>query len=98
MPKMVCFFVTRNSKQTFVYDSPMPSRGDHMKTLTLLFGLIFVLFAECSQGAAKQPSSAQKNNQNAVYENQYMKVVLRPGWTARKTRANPAAVNIVKAN
>ena len=69
-----------------------------MKNFTLLCGLSFLLLAECSQGTAQQQSSAQQNNQNTVYENQYMKVVLPPGWTAKKPRRTPAAVNIAKGN
>ncbi len=69
-----------------------------MKNFTLLFGLSFLLLAECSQGTAQQQSSTQQNNQNTVYENQYMRVVLLPGWTAKKTRRIPAAVNIAKGN
>jgi len=69
-----------------------------MKNFTLLCGLSFLLLAECSQGTAQQQSSAQRNNQNTVYENQYMKVVLPPGWTAKKPRRTPAAVNIAKGN
>ena len=69
-----------------------------MKNFTLLCGLSFLLLAECSQGTAQQQSSAQQNNQNTVYENQYMKVVLPPGWTAKKRRRTPAAVNIAKGN
>ncbi|HEV3041929.1 MAG TPA: hypothetical protein VHA33_29475 [Candidatus Angelobacter sp.] len=72
--------------------------GDFMKNFTLLCGLIFLLLAECSQGTAEQQTSAQQNNQNTVYENQYLKVVLLPGWTAKKARRTPAAVNISKGN
>lgn len=66
--------------------------------LLLLGGLIFLLLAECSPGAAQQPSNAQQKRQNAVYENQYMKVVLAPGWTAKRPRRTPGAVNIAKGN
>ena len=69
-----------------------------MKTFTTLCALSFLLFAVCSQGAAQQPSKAQPNNQNTVYENQYMKVVLQPGWRATRPRRIPAAVNISKGN
>src|SRR5260370_27174018 len=69
-----------------------------MKNFTLLCGMSFLLLAECSQGAAQQQSSAQQPNQNTVYENQYMKVVLLPGWTAKNPRRTPAAVNIAKGN
>lgn len=71
-----------------------------MKNFALLLpcGLIFLLLAECGQGAAQQPSNAQQKKQNTVYENQYMKVVLLPGWTAKSPRRAPAAVNIAKGN
>ena len=69
-----------------------------MKILALLWGLSFLLLAECSQGAAQLQLSAQPNSQNTVYENPYMKVVLLPGWTAKSARRTPAAVNIAKGN
>jgi len=69
-----------------------------MKKFTILCALSFWLFAGCSQGAAQQQAKAQQNNQNAVYENQYMKLVLLPGWTATRPRRIPAAVNISKGN
>jgi hypothetical protein len=71
-----------------------------MKTLTVLCGLIFVLLAECGKGAgaAQQPSSPQQDNQNKVYENQYLRIVLLPGWTAKSPRRHPGAVNIAKGN
>jgi hypothetical protein len=69
-----------------------------MRNFTSLCGLIFLLLAACSHGAAQQQSSAQQIDHNTVYENQYMKVVLLPGWTAKKARRAPAAVNIVKGN
>ena len=56
-----------------------------------------MLLAAGSQGAQQQ-SSTQQKNQNTVYENQYMKIVLRPGWTARKPGRIPTAVNITKGN
>jgi len=69
-----------------------------MKRFTLPGALIFLLLAEGSQGAVQPQSSAQPNNQNRVYENQYMKVDLLPGWTAKSARSIPAAVNIAKGN
>ena len=69
-----------------------------MTKFTVLRGLIFLLLAQCCQSTAQQPSGAQHNNQNKVYENQYMKVVLRAGWTAKKAGRNRAAVNITKGN
>jgi hypothetical protein len=69
-----------------------------MKRFVMLSALIFLLLAECSQGAVQQQASAQRDNQNRVYENQYMKVDLLPGWTAKKARSIPAAVNITKGN
>ena len=69
-----------------------------MKKFTILCGLNFLLLAGCSQGAAQQQSKAQQNDQNTVYENQYMKIVLLPGWTATRPRRIPAAVNITKGN
>lgn len=69
-----------------------------MKRFTIPGALIFLLLAECSQGAVQQQSSAQRNHQNRVYENQYMKVDLLPGWTAKNARSIPAAVNITKGN
>jgi hypothetical protein len=69
-----------------------------MKKFTVLCGLNFLLFAGCSQGAAQQQSKAQQNDQNTVYENQYLKVVLLPGWKATRPRRIPAAVNISKGN
>ncbi|HTC95992.1 MAG TPA: hypothetical protein VK699_21300 [Terriglobales bacterium] len=69
-----------------------------MKKFTILCALSFLLFAGSSQGAAQQQPKAQQNNQNTVYENQYMKVVLQPGWRATTPRRIPAAVNISKGN
>jgi len=69
-----------------------------MKNFTLLCGLSCLLLAGCSQGTAQQQSSAQQKNQDTVYENQYMKVVLLPGWRAKSPRRTPAAVNIAKGN
>src|SRR5262245_41245843 len=69
-----------------------------MKNFTLVCGSIFLLLAECSQGAAERQPGAQQNNQNTVYENQYMKVVLLPGWAAKSPRRHPGAVNIAKGN
>jgi hypothetical protein len=69
-----------------------------MQKLSILCALIFVLFAPCSRGAAQQPSGAQPENQNAAYENQYMKVVLQPGWAAKKPRRTLSAVNITRGN
>lgn len=69
-----------------------------MKIFTLLWGLSFLLLAECSQCAAQPQLSTQQNSQNTVYENPYMKVVLLPGWTAKSARRTPAAVNIAKGN
>jgi hypothetical protein len=69
-----------------------------VKNFPLLCALSLLLLAECDPSAAQQPSSAQQNNPSTVYENQYMKVVLLPGWTARRSRRNPAAVNIAKGN
>jgi hypothetical protein len=69
-----------------------------MKRFTLLCGLIVLLVAECSQGAAQQQASTQPSSQNTVYENQYLRVVLPPGWTAKSPRRHPAAVNIAKGN
>src|SRR5512136_564508 len=69
-----------------------------MKKFTILCGLMFLLFAAGSPGAAQPQSKAQPNNQSAVYENQYMKVVLQPGWTATRPRRHLAAVNITKGD
>jgi hypothetical protein len=69
-----------------------------MKNVTVLCGLIFWLLAECIQGAAQQPSNTQQNDQNLAYENEYMKVVLLPGWTAKSPRRHPGAVNIARGN
>jgi len=68
-----------------------------MKKFTISGGLVFLLLAAGSQGAQQQ-SSTQQKNQNTVYENQYMKIVLLPGWTARKPGRIPTAVNITKGN
>src|SRR5260370_7933431 len=70
------------------------SRGDLMKKFTILCGLNFLLLAGCSQGAAQQQSKAQQNDQNTVYENQYMKIVLLPGLTATRPRPIPPPVKI----
>jgi hypothetical protein len=69
-----------------------------MRKLTILCGLNFLLLARWSQGAAQPQLKTQQNNQNTVYENQYMKVVLPPGWSATRPRRFPAAVNITKGN
>src|SRR5579872_1962875 len=69
-----------------------------MRNFALLCGLSILLFAACSQSTAQQQSSTQQNSRNTVYENQYMKVVLPSGWTAKKARRAPAAVNIAKGN
>jgi hypothetical protein len=69
-----------------------------MKNLTILCGLTFLLLAGCIQSAAQQPSKAQPNHPNAVYENQYMKLALPAGWKATRPRRIPAAVNITKGN
>src|SRR5215471_2280678 len=69
-----------------------------MKNFTLLCGLSCLLLAGCSQGTAQQQSSAQQKNQNTVYENQYMRVILLPGWTAKSPRRTPTAVNIAKGS
>ncbi|HEV3037011.1 MAG TPA: hypothetical protein VHA33_04410 [Candidatus Angelobacter sp.] len=69
-----------------------------MNKFTILPGLIFLLLTECVQGPAEQQSRAQQSNQKPVYENQYMKVILLPGWAAKKAGRNPAAVNITKGN
>jgi hypothetical protein len=69
-----------------------------MKTFSPRCGLIFLLLAACSQGTTQQQSSAKQNHENTVYENQYMKLVLLPGWTAKRTRRTPAAVNIAKGS
>jgi hypothetical protein len=68
-----------------------------MKKATILWGLNSLLLA-CSQGAVQPESKGQQSNQTAVYENQYMKVALQPGWTASRPRRIPAAVNITKGN
>src|SRR5215467_1862391 len=67
-----------------------------MKKSTVLCGLIFLLLAESSLSVAQQSPSAQPKD--AVYENQYMKIVLPAGWTAKQPRRAPAAVNIAKGN
>jgi len=69
-----------------------------MRKFAILCGLNFLLLAGGSQGIAQQPTKAQPNNQNTVYENQFMKLVLQPGWRATKPRRIPAAVNITKGN
>lgn len=69
-----------------------------MKEITILWGLGLLLLAGWGQGAAQAQAKAQPDKQNAVYENQYMKVVLQPGWKATRPRRLPAAVNIVKGN
>ena len=69
-----------------------------MKNFTTLCAMSFLLLAGCIQGAAQQQSTVQQSNQNTVYENQYMKVVLPPGWKATRPRRIPAAVNITKGN
>lgn len=69
-----------------------------MRKLTIPGGLVALLLAASSQGTAQQQSGTQKEKQNAVYENQYMKVVLPPGWTAKKSGRIPTAVNITKGN
>lgn len=69
-----------------------------MKNFTLLCALMFLLLTTCSQGSAQQQSNARQNKQNTVYENQYMKVALLPGWTAKKPRRTPGAVNIAKGH
>jgi hypothetical protein len=67
-----------------------------MNKFTILCGLNFLLLV--GQGTAQQPSKAQPDSQNTVYENQYMKLVLQPGWKATRPRRIPAAVNITKGN
>jgi hypothetical protein len=69
-----------------------------MHKFTILPGLIFLLLTECVQGPAQRQPSAQNSGQNAVYENQFMKVILLPGWAAKKAGRNPAAVNIIKGH
>lgn len=69
-----------------------------MRKVGILAGLIFLLLAERYQGTAQQRPTAQRNNQNTAYENQYMKIVLLPGWTAKTPRRAPAAVNITKGS
>ena len=69
-----------------------------MKKLTILCGLNFLLLAGCIQGTAQQQSKGQPGNQNAVYEDQYMKLVLQPGWRATRARRVPGAVNITKGS
>src|SRR5215467_10393470 len=69
-----------------------------MKKFAVLGGLIFLLLAECCQSTAQKRPAAQQENQDAVYENQYMKVVLLPGWTTKKAGHNRVAVNITKGN
>jgi len=68
-----------------------------MKKLTILCGLNLLLLA-CIPGAAQPQSKAKSNSQDTVYENQYMKVVLQPGWRATRPRRIPSAVNITKGN
>ncbi len=68
-----------------------------MRSFAVLCGLSLLLLAAYSHGAAQQPSPQQKS-QNTVYETPYMKVVLLPGWTAKRSRRVPAAVNIAKGN
>jgi hypothetical protein len=67
-----------------------------MKNFTLLCCLALLLLIECNQGAAQQPSSAQQNTQNTVYETPYLKLTLQPGWTAKRSRRVPTALNIAK--
>ena len=69
-----------------------------MKKFTIPGGLIVLLLAASSQGAAQQQSSTQQKNQNTVFENQYMKIALPPGWTAKRPGRIPTAVNITKGN
>lgn len=68
-----------------------------MGKLIIPGGLVALLLAVSSQGTTQQ-SGAQKEKQNTVYENQYMKVVLPPRWTAKKSGRIPTAVNITKGN
>lgn len=68
-----------------------------MRSKLIIFSnLILLLLAVCIQGAAQQPPGAK--HRNRIYENQHMKIVLQPGWTAKKAGRNPAAVNITKGN
>ena len=69
-----------------------------MKKPTDLCGLIFLILAECCHGSAQARPVKQQNNQHSDYENQYIKVVLPPGWTAKRAGRNRAAVNIIKGN
>ena len=69
-----------------------------MKKLTIQGVLIVLLLAASSQGTAQQRSSTPQKNQNTVYENQYMKIVLPAGWTAKRPGHIPTAVNITKNN
>jgi hypothetical protein len=69
-----------------------------MKSFAILCGLSLLLLAAYSHGAAQQPSSPQEKSQNMVFETPYMKVVLQPGWTAKRSHRVPAAVNIAKGN
>lgn len=69
-----------------------------MKKFTMLCALAFLFFAGLSQGSAQQQPKAQQDNQNTVYENQYMKINLLPGWAAARPRRIPAALNITKGN
>lgn len=36
--------------------------------------------------------------QDQVYENQYIKVIIPPGWVTKQVANNPAALNIIKGN
>lgn len=69
-----------------------------MKNVIILCGLSFLLFVGRNQSAAQQKPNTQPNNQSTVYENEYMKVVLLPGWAAKSPRRHPGAVNMVKGN
>jgi major membrane immunogen (membrane-anchored lipoprotein) len=77
-----------------------------MKKLLILTSAILLIAAACNKqpvnnGGNQNNNNQGNNNQNSqssVYENDYMKVTLVDGWTAKQAGSNPSAVNITKGN
>src|SRR3989344_3193736 len=44
------------------------------------------------------PNPTAPLTQSQVYDNQYMKVIIPAGWSAKQATNNPAALNITKGN
>ena len=69
------------------------------KLLALTFGILLIA------AACNKPSSQSSNTPNptpapqgSVYENEFMKLTVVNGWTAKAVASNQAAVNITKGN